>query len=56
MRGKYPATENRIWTREEEKEEIKEAAIATRNVPRMVVEVIVTKAMIIQIIATEAFR
>ena len=53
---KSPATEKRIWRREEEKEEIKEAAIAARNGPRIVVEVMITEAMIIQIMATAAFR
>ena len=41
MRAKSPATEKRIWRREEEKEEIKEAAIAAINCPRMVVELMV---------------
>ena len=42
----------------EEKEEIKEAEIAARSEPRMVVEVevVVTEAMIIKIMATAAFR
>ena len=58
MRAKSHATEKRIWIRVKENEEIKEAAITARNGPRMVVvvEVVVTKTMIIQIMETEAFR
>ena len=56
MRGTFPATEMHIWKREKEKEEKKEAAIATINGLRMEVEVVVTKIMIIQIMATSAFR
>ena len=58
MREKSQATEKRICRRVEEKEEIKEAAITARNGPRMlvVVEVVVTKTMIIKSMATAAFR
>ena len=56
IRAKSPATEKRTWKREEEKEDIKEAEIAARNGLRMEVEVVLTKTMIIQIMATEAFR
>ena len=58
MRGELHATEKRIRIREEEKEEIKEAEIAARNDPRMVVvvEVVVNEKMIIQIMATAALR
>ena len=55
-RGKSPATEKRIWKREKEREEIKEAAIDARNGLRLEVEVVVTKIMIIQIMVKAAFR
>ena len=56
MRAKSPATEKRKWRREEEKEEKKEVAIAARNGPRMVVEVMVAKTMILKFMVTAAFR
>ena len=56
MRGTLPATEKLIWIREEDNEETKEEAIYARNGPMRVVEVMVTEAMIIQIMATAAFR
>ena len=56
-RAKSHATGKRIWRMVEEKEEIKEAEIAARSGPRMVVvvEVVVTEATIIEIMATVAF-
>ena len=60
-RAKLHATGKRIWRMVEEKEEIKEAEIAARSGPRVVVvvvvvvEVVVTEATIIEIMATVAF-
>ena len=54
--GKIAATEKRVWKKEDKKEEIKEAAIAARNGLRMEVVVVVTEEIIIQIMATAAFR
>ena len=56
MRETLSATEKRICKREEEKEETKEAEIASRNGLRMEVEVVVTETRIIQIMATAAFK
>ena len=56
MRSAYTATEKRIWKRDEEKEEIKEAAIAAMNGLRVEVEAVVTETMIIQNMAVAAFR
>ena len=52
-RGEGKITRNR--KAHMEKEEIKEATIAARNGLSMEVEVVVTKTMIIKIMATEAF-
>ena len=56
MRGTLPATEKLIWIREEDNEETKEEAIYARNGPMRVVEVMVTEAMIIQIMEMETFK